>query len=52
VSIFNILGQEVIRKTPLSSFSEELDFSRLPSGAYFLKVTIDAVTKTVNIIKE
>ena len=50
VSVFNMLGQEVIRTTP-NNVSNEVDMSNLNSGAYFIKVTIDNVTETIKIIK-
>ncbi|MFD2550447.1 choice-of-anchor J domain-containing protein, partial [Bizionia sediminis] len=50
VSVFNMLGQEVIRTAP-NTVSSALDMSNLQAGAYFVKVTIDANVQTVRIIK-
>ena len=50
VSIYNMLGQEVLRKAP-NTRSSEIDMSNLQTGAYFVKVTIDGITETKQIIK-
>jgi len=49
VVISNMLGQEV--KTNLSSDKTSMDVSNLPSGNYFVKVTIEGVSKIIKIIK-
>ncbi|WP_407557675.1 fibronectin type III domain-containing protein [Winogradskyella sp. 4-2091] len=51
VSMFNVLGQEVLRVTP-NSIDSELDMSQLQSGAYFVKVTIANNTQTIKVIKQ
>jgi hypothetical protein len=51
VSVYNMLGQEVIRTSPNMS-SDELDMSNLESGAYFVQVTIQGVTETIRVIKK
>ena len=51
VSVFNILGQEVLKKS-LHSNEGTLDFSKLPSGTYLVKVTADNEVKTVKVIKQ
>lgn len=51
VSIFNLLGQEVLTSQP-NNLEAQLDMSGLQSGAYFVKVTVDNAVKTVKIIKE
>ena len=51
VIMFNMLGQEVLKATP-NTIDSELDMSNLQSGAYFVKVTIANITKTVRVIKE
>jgi len=43
VTISNMLGQEV--KANLSSDKTSVDLSNLPSGNYFVKVTIEGVAK-------
>ena len=51
VSVFNILGQEVLKKS-LHSNEGTLDFSKLPSGTYMVKVTADNEVKTLKVIKQ
>jgi hypothetical protein len=51
VSIYNILGQEVIREIP-NAVSSDIDMSELNNGAYFVKVTINDKTETIKIIKK
>lgn len=50
VSIYNMLGQEVLRQAPNKNYSE-VDMSALQTGSYFVKVTINGVTETKQIIK-
>jgi len=49
VTISNILGQQV--NANLNSDNTILDVSNLPSGNYFVKVTIEGVSKTIKVIK-
>lgn len=51
VSIFNVLGQEVLRTAPNVSESN-IDLSPLQTGSYFVQVTINNVTKIVRVIKQ
>lgn len=51
VSIYNILGQEVVRTAP-NAVSGDIDMSQLNNGAYFVKVTINDKTETIKIIKK
>ncbi|PZO26679.1 MAG: hypothetical protein DCF13_13430 [Flavobacteriaceae bacterium] len=51
VSIFNLIGQEVIVKS-LNSKEGIIDVSNLASGTYLVKVTSDEEIKTTKIIKE
>ena len=51
VSIYNILGQEVVRTAP-NAISSDIDMSQLNNGAYFVKVTINDKTETIKIIKK
>ena len=51
VIMYNMLGQEVLRATP-NAVNSELDMSNLQDGAYFVKVTIANVTKTIRVIKQ
>ncbi|WP_452229553.1 choice-of-anchor J domain-containing protein [Lacinutrix sp. MEBiC02404] len=50
VSVYNMLGQEVLRTAP-NVVNAEVNMSDLQSGAYFVKVTIGSATETVRIIK-
>ena len=51
VSVFNMLGQEIFRNVP-NSLNVNVDMSNLEMGAYFVKVTMNNVTKTIRVIKE
>lgn len=51
VSIFNILGQEVIKKSTNES-SIRLDVSGLNEGVYVVKSTIDGKVSSTKFIKE
>lgn len=51
VSVYNMLGQEVIRTAP-NAVESNINMSELSQGAYFVKVTIDNVTETVRILKQ
>ncbi|WP_121051125.1 T9SS type A sorting domain-containing protein [Lacinutrix venerupis] len=50
VTIFNMLGQEVIRTAP-NAVSKDVDMSNLQSGTYFVQVTVGSAVETVKIIK-
>ena len=50
VSVYNIIGQEVMRTYP-NTISNDLDMSDLQSGTYFVKVAVEGNSKTVKIIK-
>ena len=50
ISVYNMLGQEVLRQAPNKN-SSEVDMSALQTGSYFVKVTINGVTETKQIIK-
>jgi hypothetical protein len=50
ISIYNVLGQEVISKNPMSS-TMTLDVSNLQNGLYFVNSTIDGKTATTKFIK-
>lgn len=50
VSVFNMIGQEVLKTTP-NKVENSIDMSALQTGAYFVKVTIDDKTETIRIIK-
>jgi hypothetical protein len=51
VSVYNMLGQEVIRTAPNATDST-INMNELSQGAYFVQVTIGNVTETVRIIKQ
>jgi Secretion system C-terminal sorting domain len=50
VSVYNMLGQEVLRVVPNTN-SSTINISALQTGAYFIRVTINGVTETKQIIK-
>jgi len=49
VTISNILGQQI--SANLNSDKTSLDMSNLAQGNYFVKVTIEGVSKTIKVIK-
>ena len=51
VSVFNMLGQEVIAMT-VNATEGQLDMSNLASGAYLVKVASENQIKTVKVIKQ
>ncbi|WP_296386811.1 T9SS type A sorting domain-containing protein [Winogradskyella sp.] len=51
VTMYNMLGQEVLRATP-NTVDSDLDMSNLQVGTYFVKVTIANITKTIRVIKQ
>ncbi|MGY0392742.1 fibronectin type III domain-containing protein [Bizionia sp. KMM 8389] len=50
VTIYNMLGQEVLRTAP-NALASEVDMSNLQTGAYFVKVSIGNTSKTIRVIK-
>ncbi|NHM06810.1 T9SS type A sorting domain-containing protein [Flavobacterium sp. CYK-4] len=51
VSVYNLLGQEVLVAKPLVSDSD-VDLSTLQSGQYLVKVTVAGATTTTKVIKK
>ncbi len=51
VSIYNLLGQEVLQVTP-SATQTQVDMSNLPTGAYIVKVQAGEQVGAYNLIKE
>lgn len=51
ISIYNILGQEVLVKNSISNQSQ-IDMSTLLSGTYMVKITTDEEVKIVKVIKK
>lgn len=51
VSVYNMLGQEVVRTAP-NTLTSEVDMNTLSSGAYFVQVTINDTTETIRVIKK
>ncbi len=51
VSIFNLLGQEVLSKN-LSSSEAQIDMSNLSQGTYLVKVIVDNQVKTIKVVKQ
>ena len=50
ITIYNVLGQEVVSKNPLSN-STTIDVSNLVNGIYFVNSTIDGKSSTTKFIK-
>ncbi len=50
ISIFNILGQEVLQEFPNETLTK-VNMSTLEAGAYFVKVRINGITKTIKVLK-
>ncbi len=51
VNIYNILGQEVMHKSP-SANNAQIDLSNLPVGAYIAHIQIDSRVGTIKILKQ
>lgn len=51
VAIYNLLGQEVMRKKNIDG-QNHVDVSSLTSGTYLVKINADSKTETYKIIKE
>lgn len=51
VTVFNIVGQAVIKTAP-NTMESEIDMQSLNSGTYFAQVTINNVTKTIKVLKQ
>lgn len=50
VSVFNMVGQEVLRVNP-AKIESTIDMSQLSVGAYFVQVTIDNIVETIKVVK-
>lgn len=51
VTVFNMLGQAVLKLAPNNTTSE-VDMNNLVSGTYFAQVTINGIVKTVKVVKQ
>ncbi|WP_084205928.1 T9SS type A sorting domain-containing protein [Psychroserpens mesophilus] len=51
ISVYNMLGQEVLRANP-NALEATLDMNILNSGAYFVQVTINDIAQTVRVVKQ
>ncbi|WP_333666161.1 T9SS type A sorting domain-containing protein, partial [Flavobacterium sp.] len=51
IKISNLLGQEIITKSNLSS-QENINLSHLTKGSYLVKTTVGNSVKTVTILKQ
>ncbi|WP_447636682.1 T9SS type A sorting domain-containing protein [Flavobacterium microcysteis] len=51
VSVFNLLGQQVISKT-IGATDASVDMSNLAAGTYLVKVAVDNQIKTIKVIKQ
>jgi hypothetical protein len=50
VTVFNMLGQEVLRTEP-NAVSKDVDMANLQSGTYFVQVTIGGSLETIRVLK-
>lgn len=51
VTVFNLLGQQVIDQV-VNAHESQIDMSKLPNGAYMVKVTAGSQQKTIKVIKQ
>lgn len=51
VTVFNMLGQAVIKTAP-NTMESEINMQSLNQGTYFAQVTINNVTKTIKVLKQ
>ena len=51
VSVFNLLGQQVLTKT-IGATDASVDMSSLAGGTYLVKVAVDNQVKTIKVIKQ
>ena len=51
VSIYNVLGQEILSKNPISE-TVTLDISNFDTGVYFVKTVVDGKVNTSRIVKQ
>src|SRR5690606_13806162 len=51
ISVVNMLGQTVIEKA-VNATDTQIDMTSLPTGSYFVKVTVEGNSKTVKVIKQ
>ncbi|MBU2938122.1 T9SS type A sorting domain-containing protein [Lacinutrix sp. C3R15] len=51
VSVFNIVGQQVLTASP-NSIKSTINMNELKDGVYFVTVTIDGAQKTIKIVKK
>ncbi|PZO24813.1 MAG: hypothetical protein DCE86_16205 [Flavobacteriaceae bacterium] len=51
VSVFNLLGQQVLTKT-IGATDASVDMSSLAGGTYLVKVAVDNQVKTIKVIKK
>ena len=51
ISVVNMLGQTVLEKA-VNATDTQIDMTSLPTGSYFVKVTVEGNSKTVKVIKQ
>ncbi len=51
LAVYNMLGQQVMIRMPEAA-NVELDMSALAQGSYFVQVTVNNVTETIQVIKK
>ncbi|RXR21966.1 GEVED domain-containing protein [Flavobacterium stagni] len=50
IAIYNALGQMVVNQE-VNQVNATVDMGALPTGTYFVKVTVDAASKTLKVVK-
>lgn len=51
LKVYNILGQEVLQESP-NTLETQLQTQSLPTGIYWIKVTLQGIQKSYKIIKK
>lgn len=51
VVVVNMLGQIIVEKA-VNTTETQIDMTSLPTGSYFVKVTVDGAVKTIKVIKQ
>jgi uncharacterized repeat protein (TIGR01451 family) len=51
ITVYNVLGSEILSKKLKNTTKEVIDFNLMPSGAYLIKIRLEQFEKTVKISK-
>jgi hypothetical protein len=51
ITVYNVLGSEILSKKLKNTTKEVIDFSLMPSGAYLIKIRSEQFEKTVKVSK-